>query len=184
MPIRDLFETDLDHMLPLPPSMFDACDWRGVKADRTGTVTIDSNRYLAGPKWHSMRLMAGVRALRVELRSMDGEPIVTLERRWGRSPDTAMDPLSLLAIIARKPRSWGESPIRSDFPEETRVLLDRMEPRERGLLVDDIWTGNGVLDRFLEDESLFGEFLRTPVSEGGVESLVVEPPHIVVEVGA
>lgn len=138
VPIRDLFETDLDHMLPLPPSMFDACDWRGVKADRTGTVTIDSNRYLAGPKWHSMRLMAGVRALRVELRSMDGEPIVTLERRWGRSPDTAMDPLSLLAIIARKPRSWGESPIRSDFPEETRALLDRMEPRERGLLVDDI----------------------------------------------
>lgn len=138
VPIRDLFETDLDHMLPLPPSMFDACDWRGVKADRTGTVTIDSNRYLAGPKWHSMRLMAGVRALRVELRSMDGEPIVTLERRWGRSPDTAMDPLSLLAIIARKPRSWGESPIRSEFPEETRALLDRMEPCERGLLVDDI----------------------------------------------
>lgn len=86
VPIRDLFETDLDHMLPLPPSMFDACDWRGVKADRTGTVTIDSNRYLAGPKWHSMRLMAGVRALRVELRSMDGEPIVTLERRWGAAP--------------------------------------------------------------------------------------------------
>ena len=46
------------------------------------------------------------------------------------------------------------------------------------------WTGNGVLDRFLEDESLFGEFLRTPVSEGGVEPLVVEPPHVVVEVGA
>ena len=50
--------------------------------------------------------------------------------------------------------------------------------------VGQAWTGNGVLDRFLEDESLFGEFLRTPVSEGGVESLVVEPPHIVVEVGA
>ena len=48
----------------------------------------------------------------------------------------------------------------------------------------ELWIGNGVLDRFLEDESLFGEFLRTPVSEGGVESLVVEPPHIVVEVGA
>ena len=138
VPVRDLFETDLGHMLPLPPSMFDACDWRGVKAGRTGTVAIGSNRCLAGPEWHSMRLMAGVRALRVELRSMDGEPIVTLERRWGRSPDTAMDPLSLLAIIARKPRSWGEGPIRSDFPEETRVPLDRMEPRERGLLVDGI----------------------------------------------
>ena len=55
-----------------------------------------------------------------------------------------------------------------------------------GLAAEDfaIWIGNGVLDRFLEDESLFGEFLRTPVSEGGVEPLVVEPPHVVVEVGA
>ena len=44
------------------------------------------------------------------------------------------------------------------------------------------WIGNGVLDGFLEDESLFGEFLRTPVSEGGVEPLVVGPPHAVVGV--
>ena len=138
VPIRDLFETDLDHMLPLPPSMFDACDWRGVKAgqDRNGHDRLEP--LPRGPEMAFHASHGRVRALRVELRSMDGEPIVTLERRWGRSPDTAMDPLSLLAIIARKPRSWGESPIRSDFPEETRVLLDRMEPRERGLLVDDI----------------------------------------------
>ena len=44
------------------------------------------------------------------------------------------------------------------------------------------WIGNGALDGFLEDESLFGEFLRTPVSKGGVEPLVVGPPHVVVEV--
>ena len=64
------------------------------------------------------------------------------------------------------------------FPEYDRLSV------HLALLVGGLWTGNGVLDRFLEDESLFGEFLRTPVSEGGVESLVVEPPHIVVEVGA
>ena len=29
---------------------------------------------------------------------------------------------------------------------------------------------------------MFGEFLRAPVSEGGVEPLVVGPPHVVVEV--
>ena len=44
------------------------------------------------------------------------------------------------------------------------------------------WIGNGVLDSFLEDESLFGEFLRTPVSEGGTEPPVVGPPHVVVGV--
>ena len=37
-----------------------------------------------------------------------------------------------------------------------------------------------MLDGFLEDESLFGEFLRTPVSKGGVEPLVVGPPHVAV----
>ena len=46
------------------------------------------------------------------------------------------------------------------------------------------WIGNGVLDISLEDESLLCEFVGAPVSEGGVESLVVGPPHIVVGVGA
>ena len=66
------------------------------------------------------------------------------------------------------------------------VSLDVLRVREsRGLEEPGaFWIGNGVLDRFLEDESLFGEFLRTPVSEGGVEPLVVGPPHVVVEVGA
>ena len=74
--------------------------------------------------------------------------------------------------------------------EETRAKGTRhtgeFKAKAARLLTENIldWIGNGVLDRFLEDESLFGEFLRTPVSEGGVESLVVEPPHIVVEVGA
>ena len=76
----------------------------------------------------------------------------------------------------RKPmlRLW----VASLEEDAIRDALDSMRSE------DEYWTGNGVLDRFLEDESLFGEFLRTPVSEGGVESLVVEPPHIVVEVGA
>ena len=47
-----------------------------------------------------------------------------------------------------------------------------------------VWIGNGVLDSSLEDESLLCEFLRAPVSEGGVEPLVVEPPHVVVEVAS
>lgn len=67
-----------------------------------------------------------------------------------------------------------------------QLLARGWDPAEigRGQVMNVMWIGNGVLDRFLEDESLFGEFLRTPVSEGGVEPLVVEPPHVVVEVGA
>ena len=44
----------------------------------------------------------------------------------------------MLAVIARKPRSWGESPIRGDFPEPVRDLLDRMDAPERSSLISDI----------------------------------------------
>lgn len=118
VPIRDLFETDLDHMLPLPGTPFDACDWRSVKTDRTGTAMIDGNRYLAGPRWRSMRLRAGVRALDIEMRGPDGEYIVTLERVWGHEPRTVMEPTTLLAIIARKPRMRAREPDPGRFPRK------------------------------------------------------------------
>lgn len=138
VPVIELFEAEKDHMLPLPGVRFDPCDWRSVKADKTGAVTIDANRYPAGPKWRSMRLQAGVRVFEIGLRGPDGETITTLERIWGHSAKTQVDPASLLAIIARKPRIWGEGPIRNDFPETVRALLDRMDARTRSDLLDDI----------------------------------------------
>lgn len=129
VPVIELFEAEKDHMLPLPGVRFDPCDWRSVKADKTGAAAIDANRYPAGPKWRSMRLQAGVRVFEIEPRGPDGETITTPERIWGHSAKTQADPASLLAIIARKPRIWGESPIRNDFPETVRALLDRMDAR-------------------------------------------------------
>lgn len=79
-----------------------------------------------------------VRVFEIELRDPDGGHIVTLERVWGKSAETQVDPASLLAIIARKPRIWGESPIRNDFPGSVRSLLDRMDGRVRANLLDDI----------------------------------------------
>ena len=138
VPVIELFEAEKDHMLPLPGARFDPCDWRSVKADKTGAAAIDANRYPAGPKWRSMRLQAGVRVFEIELRGPDGETITTPERIWGHSAKTQVDPASLLAIIARKPRIWGEGPIRNDFPETVRALLDRMDARTRSDLLDDI----------------------------------------------
>lgn len=138
VPVRELFEAEKDHMPPLPGVGFGPCDWRSVKADKTGSVVIDANRYPAGPKWRSMRLWAGVRVFEIELCDPDGGHIVTLERVCGGSARTQMDPSSLLAIIARKPRIWGESPIRNDFPDAVRSLLDRMGGRVRADLLDDI----------------------------------------------
>ena len=65
---------------------------------------------------------------------------------------------------------------------EVRLAARDLELGDVGAELGEGWIGNGVLDGFLEDESLFGEFLRTPVSKGGVEPLVVGPPHVVVGV--
>lgn len=72
------------------------------------------------------------------MRDPDGGRTAALERVWERSPDTQADPAALLAAGARKPRSWGESPIRGDFPEPVRDLLDRMDAPERSSLISDI----------------------------------------------
>ena len=65
---------------------------------------------------------------------------------------------------------------------EVGLAARDLELGDVGAELGEGWIGNGVLDGFLEDESPFGEFLRTPVSKGGVEPLVVGPPHVVVEV--
>ena len=109
-PIRDLFETDLDHMLPLPGTPFDACDWRSVKTDRTGTALIDGNRYLAGPRWRSMRLRAGVRALDIEMRGPGRRTYRDAGTRMGPraahrhgTDDTAGDHRAQAPHVGRKP---------------------------------------------------------------------------------
>lgn len=133
VPVRELFEAEKDHMPPLPGVRFDPCDWRSVKADKTGIVVIDVNRYLAGPRWRSMRLQAGC----ASSRSNFAIPMVGISSRWNACGAQA-DPASLLAIIARKLRIWGESPIRNDFPGSVRSLLDRMDGHARANLLDDI----------------------------------------------
>ena len=131
---------------PHAPAVRRPCSTRatgaGVKARNwTGTVTIDSNRYLAGPKWHSTRLMAGVLGPSGRFHGRRADRHVGAQ--VGAQPRHRDGPFAL-AIIARKPRSWGESPVRSDFPEgdaraarpdgaaRTRLAGRRHPPRGRG----------------------------------------------------
>ena len=132
---------------------------------------------------------SGARAHRPELDHMpdllrEGDTVVVWKLdRLGRSMQNLVDLMVTFDERGVRFRSLAES-IDTSTPGGTLVfnIFGSLVQFERDLIHE--WIGNGVLDRFLEDESLFGEFLRTPVSEGGVESLVVEPPHIVVEVGA
>jgi hypothetical protein len=136
--IEGLFEQDGAEMLALPGVSFDPVRWEIRHADNLGIVTVDGARYLAGAKYHNLPLHVGLRAFDVEIRATDGTRIVRLERAYGRNAVTAADPASILPVLARKPRSWGESPLRADFPDPVRQALDAMKDRERGRLLKDL----------------------------------------------
>ena len=130
--IGGLFEQEKAAMLALPGVSFDPVRWEIRHADTTGIVTVDGARYLAGAKYHNVAVHVGLRAFNVEIRSTDGGSIVTLPRVYGSSTMTVADPVSILPVVARKPRSWGESPLRGDFPEPVRGH-DSGVPRDPGI---------------------------------------------------
>ena len=103
-------------MRPLPRVRFDAVDWQERRADKEGVVQVGSYRYLAGPAWRSWPLLVGLRAFDVEIRTRDGREVASLPRAYGEQAGTVRSPSSLLPASARKPRAWGESPVRGDFP--------------------------------------------------------------------
>ena len=105
------------------------------------------------------------------------------EPRPGDLPELRVEPPPFRAAQPHEQPGRGEEPDRYRAHAREPAQRDR-EMRLAGAdgPIEHEWIGNSVLDGFLEDESLFGEFLRAPVSEGGVEPLVVGPPHVVVEV--
>lgn len=46
-----------------------------------------------------------------------------MPRAYGGDTGTVRDPAVLLPALARKPRAWGESPIRADFPDRLRLVF-------------------------------------------------------------
>jgi hypothetical protein len=140
--IEGLFEQDKARMLALPGVSFDPVRWETRHADNLGIVTVDGARYLAGAKYHNLPVHVGLRAFDVEIRATDGTRIVQLDRAYGRNAVTAADPASILPVLARKPRSWGESPLRGDFPETVREALDVMNDLDRGRLLKELTTSS------------------------------------------
>lgn len=59
--ICDLFKDDVTAGLALPGVGFDPVRYETRRADTTGAITIDGNRYLAGPRYRHMHLTVGIR---------------------------------------------------------------------------------------------------------------------------
>ena len=166
----------------------------GAVDQRGGHVLVAEHAPPAGElDVHDMGHAPGLVGIRYDLEQEPGALLVDRhvaelvddqEPRPGDLPELRVEP-----VFPFRAAQHHKQPGRGEEPDRYRAHVREPAQRDREMrlagadgLVEHEWIGNSVLDGFLEDESLFGEFLRAPVSEGGVEPLVVGPPHVVVEV--
>ena len=97
----------------------------------------------------------------------------TLARRLAMPRWTAEKWIMLYRSGGEEAVMGGNGGRRYDWETKVAAARDRVEngmTKTEAMArhgIASIVIGNGVLDGFLEDKSLFGEFLRAPVSEGG-----------------
>lgn len=129
---REIFDAeDRPRLLPLPAAPFDVVDWKVLPADKYGRVNVGrGHEYLAGPDLAGCEVVAGIRALEVELRTVGGEAIRTYRRNLAAGPTRDDDPLALLPLLARKPGAFRNSPVREMLGDATLAHLDSLAARD------------------------------------------------------
>lgn len=129
--ISELFVEDVAAGLELPGVAFDAVRYESRKADKTGTVLIDGNSYLAGPTFAGRLITVGLRHDVVELLDEHAHPVVTFERVFGSATTTQFQAVSLLPALGAKPGAWSHSLARPEIPEPLRGWLDAASLEQR-----------------------------------------------------
>lgn len=102
--------------------------WHNRKADKYGRVEFGSNHYQAGGRWQRRSVLVAARWDSVTLHDPDDDTVIAVHpRAYGRA-ESVRDPALVVHQLAAKPRAWGESEIRADFPDIVRRWFDERDP--------------------------------------------------------
>ncbi|MGP6174279.1 IS21 family transposase [Corynebacterium sp. A21] len=134
-PIIELFSEDIAACLDLPGVGFDPVRYESRKADKTGTITVEDNFYLAGPSFHDRLLTVAIRHDVIEILDETSRPIVTFPRSYDHQDTTVFTPSSLLPALITKPGAWANSPVRPLIPDVVRDVLDTADATDRSRIL-------------------------------------------------
>lgn len=134
-PIIELFADDVAACLDLPGIGFDPVRYESRKADKTGTITVEDNFYLAGPSFAGRLLTVAIRHDVLDILDENAQPIVTFPRSYDHQDQTVFTPTSLLPALVAKPGAWANSPVRPLMPDSVRDVLDDAAPTDRARLL-------------------------------------------------
>lgn len=134
-PIIELFAEDVAACLDLPGVGFDPVRYESRKADKTGTITVDDNFYLAGPSFGSRALTVAIRHDVIDILDETSRPVVTFPRSYDHQDQTIFTPISLLPALIAKPGAWTNSPVRPLMPDAVRDVLDAADATDRARML-------------------------------------------------
>jgi transposase len=125
--VKELFEEEKGHLLPLPELPFSNLDTASGKVDKYSTVMVEKNRYSVPPRFAGLRVRVVLSVGRVEL-FYGSQRIATHPRHYG-SNKWQLDPMHYLELLRRRPQAFaGARPIRqwrAGWPPSLERLLER-----------------------------------------------------------
>jgi len=131
LPIKDLFETDKQSLLPLPRARFDACRYEYLKTDGYGKIHLDArHHYSTQPEYARQEVLVVVRAHTIDILDEQKRVLVCHPRRFGTKRSDTVDYRTSLAMLTRNAGAWKNSGIRELVSPELKRLMDN-QPRDQ-----------------------------------------------------
>lgn len=131
VPIGVLLEEDKQEGLPLPHTLFTPARFETRRADKEGRIKIQGTYYLADPSMYGLDVPVGIHHDHIEIFDPQGVSIRLLPRDYTGSPVTITDPEPLLSLLAVRPGSWKQSPLRPKMPSVLATWLDTADFDEK-----------------------------------------------------
>ena len=145
-PIKELFQEDLQALLPLPSRPFTVCRYVYKKANGYGKVQLEGNHhYSTCPEYGGKEVLIGIRAHSIDIYTEEKEILVRHTRKFGKERTDSIDYRTSLAVLMRNVGAWPNSGIRELVPDQVREYLDN---QERELLKDAIRTLHELSNRY------------------------------------
>jgi len=131
IPIKQLFETDKESLLPLPTAIFDVCRYEYLKTDGYGKIHLDGCHYYSTcPEYARQEVLAAVRAHTIDILDEQKQLVVSHPRRFGTQRSDTVDYRTSLAMLTRNAGAWRNSGIRELVPVQLKQVMDN-QPRDQ-----------------------------------------------------
>ncbi len=123
-----LYDTEKEHLLPMPEAIFSNLQSQTCKVDKYGTVIVDKNRYSVPTSYtgHEVSVLLGVDKVDIYLKSRQ---LATHKRLYGNNK-WQLDPDHYLDLLKQRPMAFNSArPIRQwskIWPESLHKFLERL----------------------------------------------------------